>query len=110
MQKNKEFQNSIQELKVGSLVWNVCGLSPIVEIIKTGYSDFLGSYCYAKTKFSDNSTITFSINQTKVILKDGYLCNTDYLQFIGKHKATDFINDYLNYSESVATGSQGGAI
>jgi hypothetical protein len=90
--KNKELKNSIQDLKVGDLVWNVCGLAPIVEIIKTGYSDITGSYCYAKTRFSKDSTMTFSVFQTKAILKDGYLCNTDYLQFIPNHKEKDFIN------------------
>ena len=89
--KKLELKMHIQELTVGSLVWNVCGIAPIVEIVKVGYSELLGSYCHAKTKFSDTSTMSFFICQNKAVLKDGYLCNTDYLQFIPTHKATDFI-------------------
>lgn len=89
--KNPQFKMPIQELTVGSLVWNVCGLAPITEIIKIGYSDLVGSYVHAKTRFSKDSVMTFFICQNKAALKDGYFTNTDYLQFIENHKAQDFI-------------------
>jgi hypothetical protein len=88
--KNQELKMTIQELKTGSLIWNVCGLTEITEIIKIGYSDLVGSYCHAKTRFSKDSTLTFFICQEKAAIKDGYLYNTDHKQFIEKHKVEHF--------------------
>lgn len=88
--KNAEFKMPIQELKVGDKVWNVCGLATISEIVKVGYSETLGSYIHGTTRFSKDSTMTFFISQQKVVLKDGFLCNSDIVQFIKSHKAGDF--------------------
>lgn len=86
------FKNDIQNLQVGHMVWNVCGLAPITEIVKTGYSELVGGYCHAKTRFSKDSTMSFFISEHKAVIVDGYLCNSDHLQFIQNQKASDYTN------------------
>jgi hypothetical protein len=89
--KKEPINFKIQSLAIGDYIWTVCGLAPIVEITKTGYSDFLGGYCYGKARFSKDSTITFGLVQTKTTYKDGYLCHKDELQFIEKCNVSDFL-------------------